>query len=267
MLIKASFLDTTALILLLCKIKYKFLTMSAADFISKVLEEKLRVADLVVGDDFSFGNKAEGRVPDLAQAAERGAFRLHIITGKKESDERVSSSAIRKYLSEGCLSPAQKMLGRYFSVRGQVSKGQGLARELGFSTANIIPEANFGLARGVYATITRVNNKNYKSATNVGVRPSVSKTPIVTIETHCLDQKLALENCELEIFFIKRIRSEIKFDSLLDLKNQVHKDLVEIRQLLNEDLLLLENSARWIGQINIFLLEFLVKFFKKLMIN
>ena len=215
------------------KLGEEFLNLSPADFINKILKEKLGARELVVGDDFCFGKNAEGSLADLADAAQKGAFKLHIISGKKESDERCSSSAIRKYLSQGDLLSAQKMLGRCFSVQGHVKKGQGIAQGLGFGTANILPEENFGLRRGVYATFTRVNNINYPSATNVGVRPSVSETPILTIETHCLDQKLDLRDCELEIFFIKRIRDEIKFDSLEALKLQVQKDLAHIRQILN----------------------------------
>jgi len=215
------------------KLSQEFLSMSPADFIKIVLREKLACTDLVVGDDFCFGARAEGRLKDLACAADEGAFKLHVIKSKTVAGERCSSSAIRKYLSEGNLLQAQNMLGRPFSLRGQVSKGQGIAQGLGFGTANIIPEANFGLARGVYATITRVNNQNFISATNVGVRPSVSATPILTIETHCLDQKLDLASCELEIFFLKHIRPEIKFESLDALKDQVQKDLTHIRAILS----------------------------------
>lgn len=211
----------------------EFLSMSAPDFIKKILQEKLGLRDLIVGDDFCFGRKAQGGLKDLARAADQGAFKLHVIPGMKESGERCSSSAIRKYLSEGELLRAQNMLGRSFSLRGQVSTGQGIAQGLGFSTANIIPPANFGLARGVYATITRVNNQDYMSATNVGVRPSVSATPILTIETHCLDQKLNLASREIEIFFLKYIRQELKFDSLEALKNQVQKDITHIREILS----------------------------------
>lgn len=215
------------------KLSEEFLSMSAQEFISEVLQKKLLCEDLIVGDDFCFGQKALGRITDLVSAAKNNAFKLHVIEGKNKSGERYSSSAIRNYLSTGDLDRAKALLGRSFSLRAQVSRGQGIAQSLGFSTANIIPKASFGLLRGVYASFTRVNNQIYPSATNVGFRPSVSKDLKLVIETHILDQKLDLDNLELEIFFIKYIRNEIKFGSLEALKEQVQKDITQIRQILS----------------------------------
>jgi riboflavin kinase/FMN adenylyltransferase len=215
------------------KLSKEFLALSATNFVSKVLEAQLGISELVIGDDFRFGKNAEGNLEHL----KKGAFKLHIIKTHNESDERCSSSAIRKYLSAGNIIAAQKMLGRYFSIRGPVRAGQGIAKGLGFATANIIPESGCALARGVYATVTRINNKNYLSATNVGVRPSVSAQPVLTIETHCLDQKLDCVGLELEIFFLKYVREEIKFSSLEALKIQVQKDIAHIRELITEDFL------------------------------
>lgn len=212
-------------------INHDFLRMSAQDFINHILISKLACADVVVGDDFCFGAQALGSVSDLARVAQTGAFKLHVVEGKNIGEERCSSSAIRKYLYEGNLVRAKAMLGRSFSLRGRVKPDQGIGRTLGFSTANITPPPHFALARGVYATFTRIDGQDYASATNVGVRPSVSMVPELKVETHCLDQELDLLDKNIEIIFIERIRDEIKFDSLNALKAQVQKDLVIIRQI------------------------------------
>ena len=210
---------------ILHQLSQEFLALSAQEFINFILRDKLQCQELVVGDDFRFGAHALGNIGDLTQASRDNFFKLHVVGAKAHKDERFSSSAIRKYLSVGDLTSAYNLLGRNFSLRGTVSTGQGVAHKLGYPTANIIPPANFSLARGVYVSSTRICGRDYPSATNVGIRPSVSNNPVLMIETHILGHKLDLVGQELEIFFIKHIRDEIKFESLEALKSQITKDI------------------------------------------
>jgi riboflavin kinase/FMN adenylyltransferase len=220
-------LENGADFVILQKLDKNFLNLSPKSFIKQILEDQLACEELVIGDDFRFGKNAHGSIADLAAQS----FKLHVVPGYEINHVRCTSSAIRKYLSMADLKSAEAMLGRKFSLIGRVCSGLGLARNLGFNTANIIPPPNFALARGVYATYTRFLQNYYLSATNVGVKPSLGVESMLTVETHCLDQNLDLHDAELEIFFLEYIRKEKRFSSLETLQEQVHKDLNYIRSL------------------------------------
>jgi riboflavin kinase/FMN adenylyltransferase len=202
-----------------------FLNISAQDFISSILKEALMCKALVVGEDFSFGAKALGTIAELKSQS----FDLHVLPDHLVLAKRCSSSAIRKYLIKAELDKARHFLGRPFSLRGVVKPGLALARQLGFNTANIIPDKSFALARGVYMTLSYINNNYYISITNVGVKPSINNNCQLVVETHCIDQDLDLYEAQLEIFFLKRIRDEKKFPSLEALKSQVLHDIDYVR--------------------------------------
>lgn len=210
-----------------------FLSLSPSQFVRSVLHEKLHIKDIVVGDDFSFGAGGRGKIADLKRLGQDCAMNIHVVPAVLIGKERCSSSAIRHYLEEGFLDHARCMLGRPFSLLGRVMPDQKKGASLGFATANLKPK-DFFLKRGVYASITRVllehGHQDYVSATNVGVRPSVSNAQELVVETHCLDQVLDLGGREIEIFFIDHIREEIKFPSIKALQEQVQKDFQAVRQ-------------------------------------
>jgi riboflavin kinase / FMN adenylyltransferase len=222
-------------VVIIHRIDQEFLNLSPQEFVENILLKKLKIGQVIVGDDFTFGKKALGKIDSLILYGKKFGFKVKIIKPVLVENEHCSSSKIRKYLSEGNLSLANKMLGRPFSLLGSVKSGQKKGGQLGFKTANIIPPNGFLLFKGVYATLTRVflNNgfADYLSATNVGFRPTVTNEKKLIVETHCLDQDLMLYGQKIEIFFIKFLRGEMKFNSILDLKNQVQKDLEHVRNL------------------------------------
>lgn len=212
-----------------------FLKLHYQDFIDSILIEKLGVGHVVVGHDFSFGHHAEGRAHHLAEAAKNHGFNLHLIDDVYVEGQRCSSTAIRTLLQGGDLDKVRAMLGRPYSLFGRVSSGLGLGTPLGFATANIKPPPGFALLMGIYATTTRVHtptgHRDFLSATSVGIRPTVIDSNELLIETHCLDQKIDLLHQDLEIFFIERLRDELKFASLEELKSQMSMDLHDTRAL------------------------------------
>lgn len=210
-----------------------FLSLSPRQFVRSVLHEKLQIKDVVVGDDFSFGAGARGKIADLKRLGQECSMNIHVVPAILSGKERCSSSAIRHYLEEGLLDKARPMLGRPFSLFGRVRPDQKKGASLGFATANLKPK-DFFLKRGVYASVTRVfsghGHQDFLSATNVGVRPSVTSAQELVVETHCLDQLLELGGQEIEIFFIEFLREEIKFPSIKALQEQVQKDFQAVRQ-------------------------------------
>jgi riboflavin kinase/FMN adenylyltransferase len=219
-------------------LSWDFLHLSYQDFIDSILIKKLGISHVIVGRDFSFGSNAKGTVKHLEIAANGNAFKLHLIDDIYINGTRCSSSAIRIFLEHGDLKSAEAMLGRPYSLFGRVSSGQGLGAPLGFATANIKPPPGFGLKKGIYATITRAylpqGPKDFLSATSVGTRPTVTDSTEIVVETHCLDENLDLLGCDLEIFFIERLRDEQKFDTLSELKAQVSLDFTHTRQLAKD---------------------------------
>ncbi|MCA9508307.1 MAG: bifunctional riboflavin kinase/FAD synthetase [Myxococcales bacterium] len=211
-----------------------FLSLSPAEFVTKILKKQLKVDHVVVGEDFSFGSRAQGNISDLVSLAKKVDIHVHVVPDLMVEKQRCSSSAIRKNLMSGELNIARCMLGRSYSLFGKVQADQKMGAQLGFATANLRP-LNFYLKRGVYASMTRVFNKDghqdFLSATNVGVRPSISAAEELVVETHCLDQLLELNQKNLEIFFIAFLREEIKFPCLKALQEQVQKDFQAVRQL------------------------------------
>lgn len=225
-------LETGLDALIIHPLNEQFLALSPEAFFEEILRTKLNLKNIVVGDDFSFGQNASGTIDDLYHFAQ-GTMHIEVVPALLVDGIRCSSTTIRQFLKEGHLEKARAMLERPFSLRGRVQADQKIGAALGFATANLRPE-NFFLKKGVYGSITRVRREttyeDFLSATNVGIRPTVSSEPRLTVETHCLDQMLDLDNADVEIFFIDYIREEQKFASLTALQEQVQKDFQAVRQ-------------------------------------
>lgn len=220
-------------------VDHQFLSISPKQFVLAL--SKLKVKHVVVGEDFSFGQKAAGNVMLLKQMGKELGFLVHIVENVSVGGLRCSSTAIRTFLEVGDIKAASSMLGRYFSLRGEVVLGQQKGQLLGFPTANISPK-NFYLKMGVYGSVTRIQpglgQKDELSITNVGVRPTVSQDDKLLVETHLLSTSLTLYGREIEVFFVEKIRDEEKFPSLKALQEQVSKDCQKARQMKWETALL-----------------------------
>ena len=152
----------------------EFLSLSPESFVKDVLIDSLSAKALFCGFNYSFGKNAAGSAEDLKNLCEKYGAKV-VIAGKMDKGGiTVSSSAIRKALSEGDVETANLLLGRSFSASGTVKCGKRLGRSLGFPTANIYPDSSFPkMKKGVYATRTHVAGKIYPSVTNVGTNPTV----------------------------------------------------------------------------------------------
>ncbi len=218
------------------------MAMSAEDFIEKVLVQGLHVRDLVVGEDASFGNRALGNVALLREKSKEYGFRLHVV--KKEEvlleDGRfheISSSLIREVLRQGDVKRARDLMGRYFCLSGVVQQGRQLGRTLDFPTANLAPTAGKLLpVDGVYVSRVFIDRKLYRGMTNVGKNPTVSGENDRTIETYVLDFSGDLYGRKIRVDFVDRVRGEIEFSSVEELKSQLKKDMKFIRDYPRDDL-------------------------------
>jgi riboflavin kinase/FMN adenylyltransferase len=211
-------------------------SMNACDFVKQYLVDQLNVSRLILGYDNTFGKDRQGSPGGLAACAEKSGLIVEKLDEFRLAEFNISSTAIRAALLKGDLEAARSMLDYDYYIEGTVVMGNQLGRELGYPTANINPQSAYKLIPkdGVYAIHLQYQNMLYPGMLNIGVRPTIdSANPVKIIEAHLFDVDFDLYDEEVVIFFRKRIRDEIKFPSLNDLKLQLQKDESEIRTYLS----------------------------------
>ncbi len=204
-------------------------SLSPQQFVEQIIVQQLQARQISVGSDFRFGWQRKGTGEDLRNIAADFGITVQLNSLRKYQDAagdavRVSSSLIRQALSNGEITSANTLLGRPYSLIGEVVSGQQLGRTIGFPTANIKPPAEKFLPRfGVYAVDVFVDRATVKGVLNIGCRPTVAgKTP--TIEVHLLDWSGNLYGQTLKVNLLDFLRPEQKFDSVEELKQQITKD-------------------------------------------
>ncbi|HSM56735.1 MAG TPA: bifunctional riboflavin kinase/FAD synthetase [Candidatus Sulfomarinibacteraceae bacterium] len=209
-------------------------TTRAADFV----EQLCRALDLrqLWGGSFSLGYKREGDADFLGRLGRKKGFTVCLMDDLVTwQGERVSSSRIRRALSQGNIEEVNGCLGRPFCVSGQVYRGDRRGKQIGFPTANLtVWEQQLLPANGVYATYAKLGEKRFAAATNVGVRPTVDGAAL-SVEAHLLDFDREIYGQVLDLEFVARVRDERKFSGLEALKAQIAADIAEIKGLLVPD--------------------------------
>lgn len=209
-------------------------SLSAHDFMAKVLSSRLNVRRLVIGYDNRFGhNREEGFDEYVRYGRELGIEVLHSPAFVLDGN-RVSSSLVRRLLADGQVEKASKCLGRYYSISGNIVSGYHIGRRMGFPTANLQPEDSRLLlpADGVYAVKVDVEGffTGRKAMTNVGMRPTFGGQ-YTTIETFIPDFSGDLYNRSMTVYFCRRIRGEHRFDNVDELEAQLEKDKEQIEMM------------------------------------
>jgi riboflavin kinase/FMN adenylyltransferase len=201
--------------------------MTAEDFVSGLLVQRLGVKAVVIGDDFRFGAKRAG---DLAMLKRIGCFEAHGLASVKVGDVRCSSTAIREALARADLATASRLLGRPYSMIGRVRRGLRLGRKLGMPTANIGLHHRPALRYGIYAVRGRVGDRSWSGVANIGVRPTLAQSECL-LEAHWFtSEPVDLYGCELEVEFSAFLRPEARFDSLEALAAQMQDDARRARE-------------------------------------
>jgi riboflavin kinase/FMN adenylyltransferase len=211
------------------KFDLAFSRLSAEEFVRDLLLAKLGMRAILVGENFRFGHRQAGDIHVLAELGRRLGFAMEIIPRVVVRGEVVSSSGVRQAILQGEVGRAVRLLGRPFAVAGEIRRGTGRGLRLLFPTLNLAPEQELLPARGVYATETRVAGWLYRSATNVGVRPTFDGSGL-SIESHLFDFSEELRAGPMEVRFWKRLREERKFIGPEALRAQIEKDLARARK-------------------------------------
>jgi riboflavin kinase / FMN adenylyltransferase len=203
----------------------EFATRSADEFIEGVLVGKLTAARVSVGENFRFGAKAKG---DPAMLAAHPEFETRVVPLVEVDGETVSSTRIRALIAAGDMEGARHCLGGPFMVEGTVVEGDQRGRELGFPTANIVPEDRFAIpGHGVYAAFA----DGVPAAVNVGVRPTFDSGRGVLIETYLIDRDEDLYGRTLRVAFVERLRGEKRFAGVEELIAQMRIDVEDAKRV------------------------------------
>jgi riboflavin kinase / FMN adenylyltransferase len=211
-----------------------FSRLSAEEFVSDILVKQLALEKIIIGYDHRFGRNRTADIHDLMEYGEEFGFEVQQISALEIDSISVSSTKIRTALLEGDVEKANEYLGYPYFLSGKVIKGKSIGRTIGFPTANLYIEESYKLIpiNGVYVVQTKINNHKYFGMMNIGFNPTFEGAT-QSIEIHLLDFEGDLYHQHLKIELLKRIRDEVKFDSMEALQQQLFSDKNQTLQFLN----------------------------------
>jgi riboflavin kinase/FMN adenylyltransferase len=200
-------------------------------FVRTVLVDWLHVSEVWVGANFLFGHDRTGNFSMLRELGARYGFKAEKIDPVRYKDFVVSSTRVRRLVSEGRMDEAGALLGHEYYLDGTVMRGDQRGRTLGFPTANLCTDNELMPPHGVYATTARVGEIVFASITNIGTRPTVDQSGRTVVETHVFDLDKDLYGSTVRVGFVQRLRDERAFESLDLLRAQIDADCRRARVL------------------------------------
>lgn len=199
--------------------------LGAEDFVKEVLINRFKAKCVIIGYNYRFGYKGEGNAEFMKKLGEQYGFKVDVVPAVEINGHTVSSSMIRHVIRSGAVENGPVYLGRPFSLHGTVVFGKQNGEAMGIKTANIEVKNDMTLPhKGVYYTNTLVKGQLYKSVTNIGFNPTFDGESL-TVETHLIGFKDDIYAEHIEIFFLKRIRDEVRFTNMQELVEQIRKDI------------------------------------------
>jgi len=207
----------------------RFAQKTPENFLQKIICDRLKPREIVIGHDYAFGKGRQGTVDLLKSTGKALGIRVDIVSDIKIKNIPVRSTTIRKLISSGKVSLADKLMGRYYCLSGKVVHGQ--QRRIGFPTANLSHIKDLLPQKGVYAIYVETPYGKYKGAVNIGMNPTFEGKKLC-VEAHIFDFDGDLYGREISIFFVKRVRGEKKFKDPESLADRIKKDVSFIKRVL-----------------------------------
>jgi riboflavin kinase/FMN adenylyltransferase len=205
-------------------------------FAERILHDALGARLVLVGSDFRFGYRGEGRIEAMREHGELFGFEVALLEDVRVDGARVSSTKIREHLAAGEVREAAALLGRYPQVRSTVIHGDAIGRQIGFPTANLDPAMEgFLPADGVYAAWAWIDGIRYGSAVSIGNNPTFDGIPARRTEAHLIDAQVDAYGTTIEIDFVEYLRPMVKFDGIDTLAAALSADVERIRALLADE--------------------------------
>ena len=210
-------------------------TMSADDFLEKILIGQLGMRSIVAGPDCCFGYKRSGNVEMLRDRAEKLGFRLTVIPKEIRCGEVVSSTRIRELIAKGEMEEAEECLGYPYFIRARIGYGEHIGTAIGIPTANQrVPDGKLCPPYGVYVSLLKTDNGEMPAITNIGVKPTAGPGFHLGLETHVLDGEPELYGLMAETKLLHFLRPERKFSDMRELKAEVERNIAEARAFFAE---------------------------------
>lgn len=206
--------------------------LSAESYIEDILVNGLGVRCIIIGNDFRFGHQRRGDFAMLKEAGATFGFEVQETMPYEHNGQRISSTYIRDELANANFALVEQLLGRPYSMKGEVVRGRQLGTDLGFPTCNIKLNRRRIPLHGVYACEVRLADRYHPAAVNIGYRPTVSEDGEALLEAHILDFDENLYGKTIEVIFRQKIRDEQKFDGLDALQKQISADVQQVREVL-----------------------------------
>lgn len=212
-----------------------FSNLSAREFVSSILVDKLNTKHIIIGYDHHFGKNRSANVDDLRLFGQEFGFDVEEISAQEVQDVSVSSTKIRAALQQGDIATASSYLGYNYFMSGTVVSGKGLGKTIGFPTANIKVEEDYKLIpnNGVYVVGATVANQQLFGMMNIGTNPTIGGKDR-SIEVHLFDFDKLIYESPIRIEFLGRLRDERKFGTIDQLKVQLHKDMITAKSFLKD---------------------------------
>ena len=213
-----------------------FSRLTAIEFVRDYLVNRLHVKKLVIGYDHQFGKNREGSIEFLREVCDTYGFEVMEISAQEIDEVNVSSTKIRNAILDGDMDKAASFLGEPFELHGKVIRGNAIGRSINFPTANVDIESDTKLVPkiGVYAVNVVTEDGNFhEGMLNIGLRPTVSNHDDLSIEVHLFDFNGDLYDQYITVQLLSRFRDEMKFDSVMELKQQLENDEASIRSYFN----------------------------------
>ncbi|MFC1829342.1 bifunctional riboflavin kinase/FAD synthetase [Thermodesulfobacteriota bacterium] len=234
---KVELISATGLDVLICvPFTHEFAGISAREFVEDLLVKRIGMKAIVVGQDYTFGRNREGNLDVLKSYAKQLGFEVILTDWIKMSNNgtgRISSTAVRELVTGGKMADTQKLLGRYYQIKGTVETGRNRGGKLlGFPTANINLQDELCPKTGVYAVTVECLNKRYKGVANIGYSPTFDNKTF-SVEVHILDFNENIYGEMIRVNFIDFLRDEIKFSDISALSEQIERDIVRARKILS----------------------------------
>ena len=234
---KIELIENSGIDVLICvPFTEEFAEISAKTFVQDILLKSIGMKAIVVGEDYTFGRNREGDIDLLQTYAKDLGFEVVVadwIQTSKNGLGRISSTRTRELVEEGKVDEAQKLLGRYYQLRGIVTTGRNRGGKLlGFPTANINLHDELCPKNGVYAVTVDCMGEVFQGVANIGYSPTFDDH-VFSVEVHILDFNEDIYGQNIRVNFVQRIRGEEKFSNISELSDQIKKDIEKAREILS----------------------------------
>ncbi len=214
----------------------KLMRLKPQEFVENILVKVFNCKELIVGFDYRFGYNAQGDISLLEELGKIYGFCITVLDAVMLDNQKVSSSNIKRYLMDGNIQKTNELLGRYFLLQGRIITGHARGRDLGYPTANIeIDPLQVIPGPGVYATMVEIDGRMHMGGTSIGTKPTFGSHD-ESIETFIMDYNDNIYGKVIKLYFIEKIRNEIKFASAKELISQISIDVKDIKKHLQSNL-------------------------------